>query len=357
MRMKCSEALVFTPSDGQFIAYNFLEKSVFECSADLLDLLSRLKDWMELDDLRNELPDFEPDEIDAILQGLLSVGALVREDTPDADKEREYRENWSWGLPTALMHFSVQDNPFITVSQAEDIQREKVRSVGLMDLHRANSDKALKLPDPMRNDLIQLMAKRRTIRRALPVPVKLDQVSDCLFSGLGITGWMRNCVGMLPLSMTPSGGGRNPYEAYVFARNVDGLERGVYHYSALGHNLERVADLEEGDITTLIGGQEWGDDKPCMILLCAHMERTMWKYEDPNAYRVIMIEAGHIGQNIMLAATEHGLTACPTAALDHAHAKSILGLTDITQAPIYALTLSMPMTEEGASPEPCHPAH
>jgi SagB-type dehydrogenase family enzyme len=82
-----------------------------------------------------------------------------------------------------------------------------------------------------------------------------------------------------------------------------------------------------------------------MILLCAHMERTMWKYEDANAYRVILIEAGHIGQNIMLVATGHGLTACPTAALDHARAKEILGLTAITQAPIYALTLSVPLVE------------
>ena len=352
MRMKCSEALVFTPSDGQFIAYNFLEKSVFECSSDLLDLLSRMKDWTESEELQKDLPDFSSEEIDGILDGLASVGAIIQEGTQDADKEIEYASAWSWGLPTALMHFSVQDNPFISVAQAEDLQRAKAESVGLIELHRPNSDKALKLPDPLHGkDLIQLMAKRRTVRRALSVPIKLEQVSDCLFSGLGITGWMRNCVGMLPLSMTPSGGGRNPYEAYVFARDVEGLERGVYHYSALGHNLERVADLGDDDITTLIGGQEWGDDKPCMILLCAHMERTMWKYEDPNAYRVIMIEAGHIGQNIMLVATENGLSACPTAALDHARAKAILGLKDITQAPIYALTLSAPLIEADADAE------
>ena len=350
MRMTCSEALVFTPSDGQFIAYNFLEKSVFECSSDLLDLLSRLREWTEFDDLQHDLSDFSQEEIETILEGLVSVGAVIQEGSPDADKEREYASAWSWGLPTALMHFSVQDNPFITVSQAEDLQREKAKSVGLIELHRANGDKALKLPDPMQGkELIRLMAKRRTVRRARSVPVKLEQVSDCLFSGLGITGWMRNCVGMLPLSMTPSGGGRNPYEAYVFARNVEGLERGVYHYSALGHSLERVADLGDNDITSLIGGQEWGDDKPCMILLCAHMERTMWKYEDPNAYRVILIEAGHIGQNIMLVATENGLTACPTAALDHTRAKEILGLEGITQAPIYALTLSAPLIEANAN--------
>lgn len=352
MRMKCSETLVFTPADGQFIAYNFLEKSVFECSADLLDLLSKLKEWTEPGELIDELPDFDSGEIDDILQSLLSVGALVEEGSSDAEKEREYASAWSWGLPTALMHFSVQDNPFITVAQAEDMQREKARTTGLMQLHRPNGDGALKLPDPLRGkDLIRLMAKRRTVRRAKAVPITLEQVSDCLFSGLGITGWTQNCVGKLPLSMTPSGGGRNPYEAYVFARNVQGLDRGVYHYSALGHSLERVAGLEDGDITSLIGGQEWGDDKPCMILLCAHMERTMWKYEDPNAYRVIMIEAGHIGQNIMLVATENGLTACPTAALDHTRAKEILGLKDITQAPIYALTLSAPLIEADAGAE------
>lgn len=352
MRMKCSEALVFTPSEGRFIAYNFLEKSVFECSSDLLNLLSRMKEWTEFEDLQKDLSDFEPAEIEGILGDLVSVGALIEEGSPDAGKEQQYAKAWGWGLPTALMHFSVQDNPFITVAQAEDLQREKASSVGLVELHRANGDAALKLPDPMGGkDLIRLMARRRTVRRALSVPVKLEQVSDCLFSGLGITGWIRNCVGMLPLSMTPSGGGRNPYEAYVFARNVEGLDRGVYHYSALGHSLERVADLGDDDITSLIGGQEWGDDKPCMILLCAHMERTMWKYEDPNAYRVILIEAGHIGQNIMLVATQNGLTACPTAALDHTRAKAILGLKEITQAPIYALTLSAPLMEADAGTE------
>ncbi|MGV3549814.1 SagB/ThcOx family dehydrogenase [Rhizobium sp.] len=346
MRMKCSEALVFTPAEGQFIAYNFLEKSVFECSADLLDLLTRLKNWTAFPDLLDQLPDFSAEEIEAIVESLVSVGAVIAEGSADAAREQEYSETWSWGLPTALMHFSVQDNPFITVAQAEDMQREKARTVGLMQLHRPNGNGALKLPDPMRDkELIRLMAQRRTIRRALDVPVTLEQVSDCLFSGLGITGWTQNCVGRLPLSMTPSGGGRNPYEAYVFARNVRGLDRGVYHYSALDHSLERVSDLEDGDITSLIGGQEWGDDKPCMILLCAHMERTMWKYEDPNAYRVIMIEAGHIGQNIMLVATQNGLTACPTAALDHTRAKDILGLKDLTQAPIYALTLSAPLVD------------
>lgn len=81
---------------------------------------------------------------------------------------------------------------------------------------------------------------------------------------------------------------------------------------------------------------------PAIVLFIANFERTMWKYQDGNAYRVTLIEAGHRAQNIMLVATEHGLTACPTAALHHETICDHLGLGDVLTVPIYALTLSYP---------------
>lgn len=92
---------------------------------------------------------------------------------------------------------------------------------------------------------------------------------------------------------------------------------------------------------TMLAGQDWVHTMPAIILLVAHFERTMWKYQDANSYRVILIEAGHIGQNIMLAATAHGLSACPTAALHHETICGALGISDCLHVPIYALTLSL----------------
>ena len=207
------------------------------------------------------------------------------------------------------------------------------------------------LPDPrVGDDLIELMARRRTVRSAASPSIKLKQLSDCLFAGMGITGATRNVVGALPLGMTPSGGARNPYEAYVYARNVEGLAPGFYHYSAYDHDLALVATNRLPKPSELLGGQDWADEMPCVILLCASLERTMWKYDDPNAYRVVLIEAGHIGQNIMLAATSNGLSACPTAALNHATIRECVSLKRLTDAPIYALTLAVPGVEAGASP-------
>jgi nitroreductase len=73
----------------------------------------------------------------------------------------------------------------------------------------------------------------------------------------------------------------------------------------------------------------------------------MWKYHDPGAYRVTMIEAGHIAQNIMLVATRHGLAANPSGALARGLVEETLGVGGITQAVVYALVLGVP----GAPPE------
>jgi SagB-type dehydrogenase family enzyme len=143
--------------------------------------------------------------------------------------------------------------------------------------------------------------------------------------------------------MTPSGGARNPYEAYIYARNVDGLEPGFYHYSAIEHSLGRVRSNALPLPSELLGDQEWTDEMPCVVILTAFLDRTMWKYEDANAYRVVLIEAGHIGQNLMLAATQHGLSACPTAALNHAAINRCIGNENrFTRAPVYALTIGRP---------------
>jgi len=55
-----------------------------------------------------------------------------------------------------------------------------------------------------------------------------------------------------------------------------------------------------------------------------------------------LIEAGHIAQNMMLACANNDLSACPTAALSHRQVSTLLGLSDITQTPIYALLVGKP---------------
>jgi SagB-type dehydrogenase family enzyme len=348
MRYRAAQTLVYSRADGDLLACNFLAKSVFGCDADLIAFLGGLTEWTELDDIAADMGGMAEAEVRATIDQLVAVAAILEEGSPLHRAEDEFRSGWSWGLPTAMMHFCVQDPDYMTLAESEAVQLAKAEAGALPELHTRNTGFNTVKPLPRARDgngLIELMARRRTVRAPAEPTITLKQLSDCLFAGMGITGQTQNCVNRLPLGMTPSGGARNPYEAYVYARNVEGLAPGFYHYSALDHDLGLVETNQRPKISELVGGQDWADEMPCVILLCAELGRTMWKYEDPNAYRVVLIEAGHIGQNIMLAATEHGLTACPTAALSHSIIRECLSLEGITNAPVYALTLCVPGVE------------
>ena len=289
---------------------------------------------------------FEGDE--APVEALINHSAMVVAGSELARREEQYLSEWQWIIPTGMLHFCLEDAEFMSLEESEAIQRERIQTEPQPALMLRNRDRGIPvigLPAPATSHgLLEIMARRRTVRAAAAPSIGLSQLSDCLFAGMGITGHTSNCVGRLPLGMTPSGGARNPYEAYVFARRVTGLEPGIYHYSAADHDLGLVGGALP-EFSGLLGGQDWADEMPCLVVLVADFRRTMWKYRDPNAYRVVLIEAGHIGPNIMLAATRHGLSACPTAALAQGRIRHALGLQHITEAPIYAMTLAVPGTE------------
>lgn len=351
MKYRSAQTLVYSRAGESLLGCNFLSKSVFECDADLVAFLGGLTDWSDIETIAGHMG-VSVDEAQAVIDALVAVSAIVGEGSPLAQMEDEFRSSWKWGLPAAMMHFLVQDPDYMNLAESEALQRQKAETSEQPALHARNSDRQVvkQLPEARDgNALIELMARRRTVRSAARPTITLKQLSDCLFAGMGITGEAENCVGKLPLGMTPSGGARNPYEAYVYAVNVEGLAPGIYHYSAADHDLGRVETNHMPKFSELVGGQDWADEMPCMILLCASLDRTMWKYDDPNGYRVVLIEAGHIGQNIMLAATQHGLTACPTAALSHSAVRECLSLKGVTNTPVYALTLAVPGVENSVA--------
>lgn len=342
---RTSQALVLIPDRNDTIGYNFIKKSSFSCTETILSLLHRLANWHSLRQICDEFPSFSQNDLASCLNDLVKFGGIVKKDSAEQVDEDQKIGSWEWGIPSALLHFSEQDRSFMSIEQAELAQSAaaKISAPPSLYLEHANDSNAIDLVNTLAtNELLSLMARRRTVREVLPSTLSQQALADCLFAGLGITGETENCVGKLPLKMTPSGGARNPYEAYVLVNSVDSMEAGAFHYSAKQHNLARIGDVNESSASVLLGNQDWADNMSCTIFLCAHFERTMWKYKDNNAYRVVLIEAGHIAQNIMIAATSHNLTACPTAALAHGKIAKLFKLNNQNISPIYALTIGKP---------------
>lgn len=137
----------------------------------------------------------------------------------------------------------------------------------------------------------------------------------------------------------PSGGALHPLEPYLLVRSVAGIDAGLYHYHAVDHALEPLAPLEETETAALalrcVANQAFLADAHVLLILAARFRRTFWKYRNhPKAYRAIVLEAGHVSQNLYLSAAELGLGAFVTAAINEIDIERALGLDPLEEGPI-----------------------
>ncbi|KHL59346.1 putative peptide maturation dehydrogenase [Xanthomonas cannabis] len=134
---------------------------------------------------------------------------------------------------------------------------------------------------------------------------------------------------------SPSGGGLHPLDAYLLIRNVSGVIDGVYHYLPIDHALEpldtQVPDLE-GVALKILAGQDWFSGAQVIVALCPRYYRNFWKYRaHAKAYRALALEAGHFSQTLYMAATDVGLGAFVTCAINEVQVEDLLGLEPIME--------------------------
>lgn len=346
MRIKRADTVVLEPTGSGFHCFNYATGSEFECDGKVVSLIADLGEWTDAKRTRELMRrSIGTDDEDVLVQ-LVAAGALVEDGSDSADREKEFNDRWRWSTPSAILHRATTGRPVGALADQVAMQREKVRREPSPALgYQPPCDaEVIRCPDPnLASGLYARLAQRRTVREGQDYTLEFTVLADLLFSGFGVTDWTDGSVGRLPLKFAPSGGARNPFDAFLYVRDVEGLEPGPYRYSGLDHCIVPLESAHEASIVGLMGGQDWAANAACLILLVADFSRSMWKYEgDDNAYRVVMIEAGHIGQNIMLMAAEHRLSACASAALDHDLADATFGLRRVDQSAVYALAINKP---------------
>lgn len=133
----------------------------------------------------------------------------------------------------------------------------------------------------------------------------------------------------------PSGGGLHPIEAYLMVQHVEGVEPGLYHYQPQDHALSRLPNPDKplrDFMLDMVAQQHWFADAHVMVLLAPRFDRTFWKYrQHAKGYRVVALEAGHLSQTLYLSATEAGLGAFITAAVNEVELEQAFGLNHVSQ--------------------------
>jgi SagB-type dehydrogenase family enzyme len=357
MRFKRSAAIVITLENDDFVFHSTLSYQTCTANPTALEIVRRLGDWSDLEGIMAFFPGYSRASVDRSVQQLIELGALIVEGSDAAERDRDFEDLWLWGPLAAAYHFGARDTAFVSVEASHEALREQVKFIPSPRLYLLNEDREtdvlLSLQEKYREPFLT-MARRRTNRVLLDQAITLQQLADCLLFSMAITGIIAEPeVVDLPVKMTPSGGGRNPYEAYVCVRNVEGVPPGVYHFSAMQRTLGIVDAEPPPPFPDMLAGQPWTANAAAVIFLVANFDRAMWKYHNAGAYRVVMLEAGHIAQNISLAATAHGLAANPTGAMSHDLVERTLHVGGITQSVVYALVMGAvePVADEALWPK------
>ncbi len=342
MRLRRASTLALSFESGQVAVHNFLTQDRFTCSPECLDFLASLEQWHTAEELCRYFPGVAAADLDGQVTQLVDFHALVVDGTALAERDEAYRRSWEWGTAAGSYHFGTRDTRYLTGPAARRLMRARKARRPSPPLFETNAgrDPVVRLPaTDLREPPFALMRARRSERRFTDSPLSLTALADCLFAGNGIVEIRdEEDFGSLPITMTPSGGARNPFELYVYANRVEGLEPGFYHYGARDHDLGRVRGGRV-DVPEMLGGQKWPGRAAAIVFLVAHFPRSMWKYHLAMAYRVVLMEAGFIGQNIALAATHHGLSAVPSGALNETLVETCLGTPPVEAAVVLSLSL------------------
>ena len=192
------------------------------------------------------------------------------------------------------------------------------------------------LPDPRPYQGLSLeesLDRRRSRRMYKDEPLTLAELSRLLHAASGLTDPTRG------YRAAPSAGALYPFETYVVAHNVADLEPGLYHYAVTDHALEqlRTGDLRAQIVVAGLGQDMLGQAQVCFVL-SAIFQRTRWKYRE-RTYRYVLLEAGHIGQNLYLAATSMGLGACAVGAFLDDKLNDLLAVDGEEEAALYLISV------------------
>ena len=186
--------------------------------------------------------------------------------------------------------------------------------------------------------LDQALKTRKSIRNFQPRPISRTLLSYLLWASTGI----QRIEGGYEFRTAPSAGALYPIETYVVANNVSQLEPGLYHYSVKNHQLEQ---LKQADLSAAIAeaalGQSMCAEAAAVFVWSAIFQRCKWKYGQ-RAYRYIYLDAGHIAENLTLAAVSLNLGSCEIGALYDDQINAILGIDGTNESVICMATLGHP---------------
>ncbi len=225
-----------------------------------------------------------------------------------------------------------------SVHQRSD-QAKKVPYPLLQKPLPAGEVQLIDLPDPdagilQKSSLDQLLRDRQSWRKYTNESLSLAELSYLLFSTQGVLAEVGK--GYASRRTVPSAGARHPYETYLAVNRVEGLEPGLYRYLPFSHQLFllETSDQLPGLLTEANLDQKFVGNAAVTFAWSCIPYRAEWRYM-AHAHKNMLLDAGHICQNLYLAVTALGLGTCAIGAYDQGAMDTLLDLDGADEYVVY----------------------
>jgi SagB-type dehydrogenase family enzyme len=190
---------------------------------------------------------------------------------------------------------------------------------------------------PYEFDLRTAIENRRSARRYTDHALTLEELSFLLWCTQGVKESIDTYA---TLRTVPSAGARHAFETYLLINHVDGLLAGLYRFLAISHRLMEV-NTEAGladKLTKACLEQSQVKSSAVTFFWTAVAYRMAWRYGE-RGYRYLHLDAGHVCQNLYLAAEALDAGVCAIAAFQDEALNQLLDLDGEEQFVIYLATV------------------
>ena len=224
------------------------------------------------------------------------------------------------------------------------IQSDQMKGIPPPSLEKnhAISKEIIDLPDPtnvtVKNVAVhEAIDKRRSIRQYSSEPLSIGELSFLLWCTQGVKEVVQNYS---TFRTVPSAGARHALETYILVNNVSNVQSGLYRFLPLEHSI--VREVVDSNLSEQIGEacfrQNFVNTSAATFIWTAVVYRMKWRYGE-RAYRYLLLDAGHVCQNLYLAAESINCGVCAVAAFSDDDMNALLDIDGIEQFVIYLATL------------------
>lgn len=182
--------------------------------------------------------------------------------------------------------------------------------------------------------VLDALKNRKTRRSFSDESLTLEELSFLLWSSQGVKKIVNK--GYATLRTVPSAGARHSFETYLAIFNVESLDKGFYRYLPLEHKLLFLYSIDDMDnrLIDATFNQKFVSNSAVTFIWSTIPYRMEWRY-DVAAAKLIALDAGHVCQNLYLAAESISAGVCAIAAYDQDKMDDLLQVDGKNELTVY----------------------